>query len=140
MLPTSQDSKAAPGHIDQETASTEPATAAKSLQSCPTLCNPIDSRPPASPVPGILQASTLKWVATSFSTEPSDHVRLSSSQRAASKEKGTRDQHIHTNLALCLEAKEFSPFSCEWKYFFHEQSSTPVAIISFSLYFHGHTL
>ena len=40
---------------------------AKSLQSCPTLCNPIDSSPPASPVPGILQARTLEWVAISFS-------------------------------------------------------------------------
>ena len=41
--------------------------AAKLLQSCPTLCNPRDSSPPASPVPGILQARTLKWVAISFS-------------------------------------------------------------------------
>ena len=44
------------------------ATAAKSLQSCPTLCNPIDSSPPGSPVPGILQARTLEWVAISFSS------------------------------------------------------------------------
>ena len=43
------------------------ATAAKSLQSCPTLCNPIDSSPPGSPAPGILQARTLEWVAISFS-------------------------------------------------------------------------
>ena len=43
------------------------AAAAKSLQSCPTLCNPIDSRPRGSPVPGILQARTLEWVAISFS-------------------------------------------------------------------------
>ena len=43
------------------------ATAAKSLQSCLTLCDPIDSSPPGSPVPGILQARTLEWVATSFS-------------------------------------------------------------------------
>ena len=41
--------------------------AAKSLQSCPTLCNPIDSSPPGSPVPGILQARTLEWLAISFS-------------------------------------------------------------------------
>jgi len=39
------------------------AAAAKSLQSCPTLCNPIDGSPPGSPVPGILQARTLEWVA-----------------------------------------------------------------------------
>ena len=41
--------------------------AAKSLQSCPTLCDPIDSSPPGSAVPGILQARTLEWVAISFS-------------------------------------------------------------------------
>ena len=43
------------------------AAAAKLLQSCPTLCNPIDRSPPGSPVPGILQARTLEWVAISFS-------------------------------------------------------------------------
>ena len=43
------------------------AAAAKSLQLCPTLCNPIDGSPPGSPVPGILQARTLEWVAISFS-------------------------------------------------------------------------
>ena len=43
------------------------AAAAKSLQSCPTLCDPIDSSPPGSSVPGILQARTLEWVAISFS-------------------------------------------------------------------------
>ena len=39
------------------------AAAAKSLQPCPTLCDPIDGSPPGSPVPGILQARTLEWVA-----------------------------------------------------------------------------
>ena len=43
------------------------AAAAKSLQSCPALCSPIDGSPPGSPVPGILQARTLEWVAISFS-------------------------------------------------------------------------
>ena len=43
------------------------AAAAKSLQSCPTLCDPIGGSPPGSPVPGILQARTLEWVAISFS-------------------------------------------------------------------------
>ena len=43
------------------------AAAAKSLQSCPTLCDPIDGSPQGSPVPGILQARTLEWVAISFS-------------------------------------------------------------------------
>ena len=43
------------------------AAAAKSLQSCPILCDPIDGSPPGSPIPGILQARTLEWVAISFS-------------------------------------------------------------------------
>ena len=43
------------------------AASAKSLQSCPTLCDSIDGSPPGSPVPGILQARTLEWVAISFS-------------------------------------------------------------------------
>ena len=43
------------------------AAATKSRQSCPTLCDPIDGSPPGSPVPGILQARTLGWVAISFS-------------------------------------------------------------------------
>ena len=45
------------------------AAAAKSFQSCPTLCDPIDGSPPGSPVPGILQARTLEWVAISFSND-----------------------------------------------------------------------
>ena len=43
------------------------AAAAKSLQSCPTLCDPTDGSPPVLPVPGILQARTLEWVAIAFS-------------------------------------------------------------------------
>ena len=43
------------------------AAAAKSLQTCPTLCDPTDGSPPGFPVPGILQARTLEWVAISFS-------------------------------------------------------------------------
>ena len=43
------------------------AAAAELLQSCPTLCDPIDGRPPGSAIPGILQARTLEWVAISFS-------------------------------------------------------------------------
>ena len=45
------------------------AATAKLLQSCPTLCDPIDGSQPGSPVPGILQARTLEWVAISFSNE-----------------------------------------------------------------------
>ena len=61
-----------------------PPAAAKSLQSCPTLCDPIDGSPPGSPVPGILQARALEWVAISFSNawkwkmkvKSLSHVRL----------------------------------------------------------------
>ena len=48
-------------------AKTAAAAAAKSLQSCPTLCDPTDGSPPGSAIPGILQARTLEWVAISFS-------------------------------------------------------------------------
>ena len=54
--------------LPSPTGSAAAAAAAKSLQSCPTLCDPIDSSPPGSPAPGILQARTLEWVAISFST------------------------------------------------------------------------
>ena len=58
-----------------------PAAAAKSLQSCPTLCNPVDSSPPGSPVPGILQARTLEWVAISFSSAWEWKVKVKSLSR-----------------------------------------------------------
>ena len=51
------------------------AAAAKSLQSCPTLCNPIDGSPPGSPVPGSLQARTLEWVAIAFSSALEGEVK-----------------------------------------------------------------
>ena len=54
------------------------AAAAKSLQSCPTLCDPIDSSPPSSAVPGILQARTLEWVAISFSSAWNWKVKVKS--------------------------------------------------------------
>ena len=57
------------------------AAAAKLLQSCPTLCNPIDSSPPASPVPGILQARILEWVAISFSNTWKWEVKVKSLSR-----------------------------------------------------------
>ena len=57
------------------------AAAAKSLQSCPTLCNPIDGSPPGSPVPGILQARTLEWVAISFSNAGKWKVKVNSFSR-----------------------------------------------------------
>ena len=57
------------------------AAAAKSLQSCPTLCDPIDGSPPGSPVPGILQARTLEWVAISFSNAWTWKVKVKSLSR-----------------------------------------------------------
>jgi len=57
------------------------AAAAKSRRSCPTLCDPIDGSPPGSPVPGILQARTLKWVAISFSNAWKWEVKVKSLSR-----------------------------------------------------------
>ena len=57
------------------------AAAAKSLQSCLTLCDPIDGRPPGCPVPGILQARTLEWVAISFSNAGKWKVKMNSLSR-----------------------------------------------------------
>ena len=57
------------------------AAAAKSLQSCPTLCDPIDGSPPGSPIPGILQERTLEWVAISFSNAWKWKVKMKSLSR-----------------------------------------------------------
>ena len=57
------------------------AAAAKLLQSCPTLCDPIDGSPPGSPIPGILQARTLEWVAISFSNAWKWKVKVKSLSR-----------------------------------------------------------
>ena len=57
------------------------AAAAKSLQLCPTLCDPIDSSPPGSPIPGILQARTPEWVAISFSSAWKWKVKVKSLSR-----------------------------------------------------------
>ena len=57
------------------------AAAAESLQSCPTLCNPIDSSPPGSTAPGILQARTLEWVAISFSNAWKWNMKVKSLSR-----------------------------------------------------------
>ena len=57
------------------------AADAKSLQSCLTLCNPIDGSPPGSPIPAILQARTLEWVAISFSNACKWKVKVKSFSR-----------------------------------------------------------
>ena len=58
------------------------AAAAKSLQSCQTLCNPTDGSPPGSPIPGILQARTLEWAAISFSNAWKWKVKVKSLSHA----------------------------------------------------------
>ena len=63
---TSKMKESTSGYIKRKQKENDVA-AAKSFQSCPTLCDPIDGSPPDSPVPGILQARTLEWVAISFS-------------------------------------------------------------------------
>ena len=67
--------------VSLPTESPATAAAAKSLQLCPTLCNPIDSSPPGSPIPGILQARTLEWVAISFSNAWKWKVKVKSLSR-----------------------------------------------------------
>ena len=57
------------------------ATAVKSLQSCPTLCDPVDSSPPGSPVPGILQARILEWVAIGDFNIPLSAIDRSSREK-----------------------------------------------------------
>ena len=64
------------------TATKHAAAAANSLQSCPTLCDPIDGSPPGSPIPGILQARTLEWAAISFSNAWKGKVKVKSLSRA----------------------------------------------------------
>ena len=66
------------GDINLEVIIAAAAAAAKSLQSCPTLCDPIDSSPLGSPVPGILQTRTLEWVAISFSNAGKWKVKIES--------------------------------------------------------------
>ena len=63
------------------------AAAAKSLQSCPTLCDPIDGSPPGYPVPGFLQARTLEWVAISFSRHMFSHQKKKKKHKLVKKKK-----------------------------------------------------
>ena len=70
------------------------AAAAKSLQSCPTLCDPIDGSPPGSAVPGTLQARTLEWVAISFSNAWKGKVKVTPLNRDYNKQ-AQKMQFIH---------------------------------------------
>ena len=86
------------------------AAAAKSLQSCPTLCDPIDSSPPGSPIPGILQARTLDWVAISFSIQvPTPWLLLC--QHKNSKSKQNRPFGLNASSPSCLTALHPGPHS-----------------------------
>ena len=77
------------------------AAAAKSLQLCPTLCDPIHGSPPGSAVPGILQARTLEWVAISFSSVWKWKVKVKSLSRAYTEAK-QGNYLICYNLSSCL--------------------------------------
>ena len=74
------------------------AAAAKSLQSCPTLCDPIDGSPLGFPIPGILQARILEWVAVPFSrgsSQPRDRTQVSHVAGKFFTNLATREAHIH---------------------------------------------
>ena len=82
---------------------------AKSLQSCPTLCDPIDGSPPGSPVPGILQARTLEWVAISFSSAA---IAFSSAQKWKVKVKSlSHIQLLATSWTAAYQAPASMGFS-----------------------------
>ena len=78
------------------------AAAAKSLQSCPTLCDPIHGSPPGSPIPGILQARTLEWVAISLSNACKWKVKGKSLSRV---------RPLATPLTAAYQASPFMGFS-----------------------------
>ena len=77
--------KEKPAQWEAQAPQLEPA-AAKSLQSCPTLCDPIGGSPPGSPVPGILRARILEWAAISFSSLPQLEKSLSNIKTQGSQQ------------------------------------------------------
>ena len=90
------------------TTATAAAAAAKSLQSCPTPCDPIDSSPPGSPVPGILQARTLEWVAVSFSSRKTRDSLFVIFHKGFSVEQLTpvRQRHLHALIPGFYQPQE----------------------------------
>ena len=95
------------------------ADAAKSLQSCPTLCDPIDGSPLASPVPGILQPRTLEWVAISFFNAWKWKVKVKSLSRVrllATDRKDLNDINITLSIRMWikLKLKSFSKIRNIW--------------------------
>ena len=81
------------------------AAAAKSLQSCPTLCDPIDGSPPGSPIPGILQARTLEWVAISFS----NHKRANALLSILSSNERQKKRKVTPQLDCCYLVAKSHP-------------------------------
>ena len=97
------------------------ATAAKSLQSCLTVCDPIDGSPPGSPIPGILQARTLEWVAISFSNAWKWKVKVKSLSRVLLLATPWTAAH-QAPLSMGFSRQEYwsrvplpSPFCCSYK-------------------------
>ena len=105
------------------------AAAAKSLQSCPTLCDPIDGSPPGSPVPGILQARTLEWVAISFSNAWKWKVKVMSL---------TRVRLFATSWTAAYQAPLSMGFSRQ-EYWSGVPLPSPTAHYSFSVNYHCKT-
>ena len=107
------------------------SAAAKSLQSCPTLRDPIDGSPPGSPVPGILQARTLEWVAISFSNSwkwkvkvtSLSHVQLSATPRTAAHQ--APEDFPGKNLEWGVTAFSISSKSGKSRNLFHVISYIP---------------
>ena len=95
------------GHCNHNCGYLWPATA-KSLQSCPTLCDSIDGSPPSSPVPGILQARTLEWVAISFSNAWKGKVKVKSLSRSQLMSNG---QPLVKHLSAAWSALDHFPLS-----------------------------
>ena len=83
-----------------------PAAAAKSLQLCPTLCDPIDGSPPGSPVPGILQARTLEWGAIAFSAHTLvSLINLLTSITSTTRQSASGLSTLNFSCKLCLSLK-----------------------------------
>ena len=106
------------------------SAAAKSLQSCPTLCDPIDGSPPGSPIPGILQASTLEWVAISFSNAWKWKVKVKSLSRV---------QPLATPWTAAFQAPPSMGFSRQ-EYWSRVPLPSPACVLSYVQFLVPHAL
>ena len=86
-----------------------PSHAAKSLQSCPTLCDPMDDSPPGSPVPGILQARTLEWVAISISLPEPPLKPFPFYNTGANAPSSIKSSQVRPHWKRCPPALSFLP-------------------------------